>query len=232
MPLTSFWQTDRSLTFLLAFLVLSIFLFYPLGELNVIGHLIIGVFFTAILISGVVTVARSKLVAVLAGGVVLVNLIVHWTQLAVSRPDLEWIDGITSIASIGLLVAVVLVQVFRDGTITLERIQGAIVVYLLLGLGWGFAYRLVQLNDPTSFQIAGGTPRDSPGFGGTLIYFSFTTLTTTGYGDITPAHPFARSLAILEALVGQLYPAILIARLVSLELHYRQQREAAKHESK
>jgi hypothetical protein len=58
-----------------------------------------------------------------------------------------------------------------------------------------------------------------------LIYFSFVTLTTVGYGDMAPIHPLTRSLATLEALVGQLYPAILIARLVSLELHARLDRE-------
>jgi voltage-gated potassium channel Kch len=62
-----------------------------------------------------------------------------------------------------------------------------------------------------------------------LIYFSFATLTTVGYGDITPVHPIARSLAMLEALIGQLFPVILIARLVSMELYYRRiQKESRK----
>jgi hypothetical protein len=55
----------------------------------------------------------------------------------------------------------------------------------------------------------------------TILYFSFTTLTTTGFGDITPMHPFARSLTNLEAVIGQLYPATILARLVTLELEHR-----------
>jgi hypothetical protein len=55
----------------------------------------------------------------------------------------------------------------------------------------------------------------------TMLYFSLTTLTTTGFGDITPVHPFARSLANLEAIIGQLYPATILARLVTLELEHR-----------
>jgi voltage-gated potassium channel Kch len=134
------------------------------------------------------------------------------------------------IVFLGMLSVVVLRQVFREGPITMQRIMGAVVVYLLLALMWAHAYKLVELRRPGSFNSAGVSAVDHDFDPKTrLIYFSFTTLTTLGYGDITPVHPIARSLVMLEALIGQLFPVILIARLVSMELYYRRiQKESLK----
>jgi Ion channel len=90
--------------------------------------------------------------------------------------------------------------------------------YLLLGLLWGVWYEIIELLQPGSFAVASqkaqaGLPQ--------LAYFSFTTLTTLGFGDIVPLSPLARSLVILEALVGQLFPVILIARLVTMEIDHQ-----------
>ncbi len=129
-------------------------------------------------------------------------------------------DAVLFALVLGVLAAVVLVQVFRAGPITAGRIVGAVVFYLLLGLMWANVYTIVVLVRPEAFQFP-VAPRSANELVAQLIYFSFVTLTTTGYGDVLPLHPLARSLANLEALVGQLYPAILIARLVSLELMRR-----------
>jgi hypothetical protein len=77
----------------------------------------------------------------------------------------------------------------------------------------------VALTVPDAF--AGIEVRNNLALVDKLIYFSFMTLTSVGYGDITPLHPFARSLADIEAIIGQLYPATLLARLVTLELEHR-----------
>jgi hypothetical protein len=117
----------------------------------------------------------------------------------------------------------VLAHTFKPGVVTFHRVQGSVAVYLLLGLAWAHAYFLVALIHPGAFNTppAADGINEMPQF----VYYSFVTLTTVGYGDITPIHPFARSLATLEALVGQLYPAILIARLVSLEIQGRMERQ-------
>jgi voltage-gated potassium channel Kch len=100
-----------------------------------------------------------------------------------------------------------------------------VAVYLLLGLGWAFAYRLVAIARPDAFAFPAGTAVAlDEEHTWRLVYFSFVTLTTVGYGDITAAHPVARSLVVCEALVGQLFPAILLARLVSMEIYHRQSR--------
>jgi hypothetical protein len=85
---------------------------------------------------------------------------------------------------------------------------------LLLGLVWANAYALLHLIHPDAFSGAVGK---APG-ALTWIYYSFVTLTTMGYGDITPVHPIARSLAISEALSGQLYIAVTLARLMALHV--------------
>ena len=117
--------------------------------------------------------------------------------------------GLVSVAAMAL---VVLGQTFRAGPVNVHRIQGAVAAYLLLGLAWALAYELVALLATGAFSGTGLGEGERPQF----VYFSFVTLTTVGYGDVTPVHPVARSLAVAEALTGQLYPAILLARLVSL----------------
>jgi len=127
------------------------------------------------------------------------------------------LGGAGSILGLGALTWVVLHAVFAPGRITFQRVQGAIVVYLNLALIFAAVYRLIWEVNPAAFNhsLASGT---RPGDFGTLLYFSLTTLTTTGYGDIFPVDPFARSAANLEAVVGQFYLAITIARLVALEI--------------
>ena len=107
--------------------------------------------------------------------------------------------------------------VFAPGLVTSHRVLGAIVLYLNFGLMCTTAYRLIWDLVPNSFNgIAEGTT--SLQASGTLLYFSFVVLTTIGFGDIVPVHAFARSLADLEGIIGQLYPATLLARLITLEL--------------
>ncbi len=121
-----------------------------------------------------------------------------------------------------LLTGAVLFAVLRDTAVTADTIVGAMCAYLLLGLTWGSAYALVALHSPHAFAVAPSlqttAPWDSPTspMAPLLHYFSFVTLSTLGYGDITPVSPLARALAVLEGMVGQLYVAVLIARLVGI----------------
>ena len=115
------------------------------------------------------------------------------------------------------LVWVVAHAVYAPGRITLQRLQGAIVVYLNLAVILAAAYGLIWELIPDAFANIAPPTVDQKEVG-IMLYFSLTTLTTTGYGDIVPVDPFARSLANLEAVVGPLFLAITVARLVSMEL--------------
>jgi hypothetical protein len=106
--------------------------------------------------------------------------------------------------------------VFARGRVTFHRIVGAILLYLTIAVTFVALFTFVGLLVPDAFS--GLSFEDNPALASRLIYFSFVTLTSTGYGDIVPVDPVARSLCNVEMIIGQLYPATLLARLVTLEL--------------
>ena len=117
-------------------------------------------------------------------------------------------------AAFDLAVAAAVANVaFGKGRVTVHRIMGAVILYLSIGLIFANAYRAASLWLHPSFS---GLAVKPGGAFSELLYFSLSTLTTTGFGDIIPLHPFVRSLANLEAVIGQLFPATLLARLVTL----------------
>ena len=102
----------------------------------------------------------------------------------------------------------------RGRTVDAERLSAALSAYLLAGHCFGIAYYQVEQFRPGSFAIGGSTTQIGQLDLQTAIYFSFVTLATLGYGDISPLRPTARGMAISEAILGQLYLAVLVARLV------------------
>jgi hypothetical protein len=123
------------------------------------------------------------------------------------------------IASVTLCV-VVSYAVFAHGRINYHRVIGAVLLYLSIGLLFVALFCFVAAFQANAFTGI-GVLHDNLAVAGNLIYFSFVTLTSVGYGDIVPVHPYARGLANVEAIIGQLYPATLLARLVTLELEGR-----------
>jgi voltage-gated potassium channel len=101
-----------------------------------------------------------------------------------------------------------------------DRVIGAICVYLLIGLAWASIYSTIETSAPGSFRFPDDTPYDPSGRG--FVYFSFVTLATIGYGDVTPVSRLAGTFAWMEAITGQLYIAITIAGLISLALTEKQ----------
>ena len=136
-----------------------------------------------------------------------------------TRTDLYLDSAAWLIAGLALSV-VVARAVFGPGRITYHRVVGAVLLYLIIGLTFVALYGFVGLAVPEAFTNL-PTLHGELAVSGNLIYFSFVTLTTTGYGDIVPLHPYARSLANVEAIIGQIYPATLLARLVTLELAHQ-----------
>jgi hypothetical protein len=110
----------------------------------------------------------------------------------------------------------VLRSVLQSDRVTGDTLCGAIAVYLLMGLTWSFAHLLLQRLRPGSYRVAASGMRPADGM--ELLYFSYVTLATLGYGDVVPITNGARSLAVLEAVGGTIYLAILVARLIGLHL--------------
>ena len=209
------------LVFLLALLVVL-----PLEALGVVSPIVVSVVMTFLLIAGVVAIAERRYTTILVSVVALVSLVLKWAYFI--RPDerVQAYQRVFAMLALGLLTAFLLRHVFQDGPVTSDRIQGAVAVYLLLGMIWGLGYELVNQLVPGAIQFSVRQDPAGFSFAHPLAYFSFVTLTTVGYGDITPVHPIARTLAIVEALVGQLYPVILIGRLVGLQIASRPQGQA------
>lgn len=125
----------------------------------------------------------------------------------------------SAIVALVVLGGVIVSGVFGPGRVTWHRIQGGVSLYLIVALLFAHLYGLLSILAPGALSgVPAGMNPHSVFYRGRLLYFSLTTLTTTGYGDIVPLHAVARSLATLEAVVGQLFPATLLARLVTLEL--------------
>ena len=123
----------------------------------------------------------------------------------------------------------VLRYVYKKGPVTRERIEGAVAAYLLITIAFALGYILISFLIPGAFRFPDKPPNiGDPRFGYIFHYFSISTITTVGYGDIVPVHPFSRTLATIEALVGQLYPAILLARLVSLSVVHSERSDKQK----
>jgi hypothetical protein len=204
---------------MLAFLVLALFVAAPLDA--VLGQLPFDLFFSLVLGSGVVAFSRRRW---LAGAVALCGvggLALRWARYGSGERLAGTWETWLSMLTMLILTGLVLEHVFREGPITGDRVRGAIAAYLLLGLVWTFAYVLIERFSPGAIRATEGAASNNNAH---FAYYSFVTLTTLGYGDIVPVHPLARSLAIGEALVGQLYPAILIARLVSLQISSKEGR--------
>ena len=211
-----FWTDDRDLAIFLAMLV-ALIIVPTLLSVGPLGRLIGDVLTSVMLISGAAAVADRPRTLLLVSVVTGATLLLRWANWLFATPHLALWSEISTLATLGILCYVVLRLVLRRGPITANRIEGAIAVYLLLGLVWAHAYGLVTLWHPGAFTGA----VDDRGPLRWTYYYSFVTLTTMGYGDIMPVHPLARAAAVLEALTGQLYLTILLARLVSLELQSR-----------
>jgi voltage-gated potassium channel Kch len=139
----------------------------------------------------------------------------------------EWSQVSTSVIRRGggilmfsALTWVVVHAVYAPGRITFRRLQGAVVIYLTLAMIFASAYGLILELNPDAFVKLLASEAD-PKEVAVMLYFSLTTLTTTGYGDIVAVDPLARSLANLESVVGQFFLAITVARLVTMEMQDR-----------
>jgi hypothetical protein len=207
---------DQLLTALTILLSLLLFVVAPLQANGIISGASFGVVFGLILIPAAFMVSGSKF----AVGAILVAFALIFTA-AIRQGGIadKYLDVVAWLIAGLTLSTVVSRAVFAPGKVTYHRIIGGVLLYLLIGLTFVALFGLMVLLEPNVFTNLTSLQGN---FGvGTLIYFSFVTLTTIGYGDIVPLHPYVRSLANVEAVVGQLYPATLLARLVTLELAIR-----------
>jgi len=214
------------MVFFLAFLVLAT-IFVPMVTLPLLGRLALSLMFVLTLISGAFATIQHRifigLVVILAISTMAVGLVVEFAPSHISST----LDTALRLACLSILVIMTLKRTLRPGPVTVYRVMGGIAGYLLIGFTWTFAYQLVVQQVPGAIHFASPLADISSRQPSDLIYYSFVTLATVGYGDAYPVHPVVRSLAVAEALVGQLYLAILIASLVGMALQTRSAKEDA-----
>lgn len=125
----------------------------------------------------------------------------------------HWFNLIFFIAVLVFLISAVV----KAKQVNADTVFAAAGVFMLMGIVWAYAFMLVYAADPAAFSLG---PQDLTQTGSALLHFSFTTLTTVGYGSISPMSDMARMLSDLEALIAQLYLAVVVARLVSLQIEH------------
>jgi len=208
------------MVFFLAFLVLTTTIL-PMITLSRVGRLAVSLAFVLTTILGAFATIRHRtavfIVAALTIGTFATDVIVEFDA---SHP-LVAVDTTMKVACLAILVFMTLKRTLRPGRVTRYRVVGGIAGYLLIGFMWAFGYQLLVQMVPGAIHFERGAVSNFSREPNELIYFSFVTLTTLGYGDVQPVHPAARSLAVAEALVGQLYLAILISSLVGMALQAR-----------
>src|SRR5436189_779198 len=192
------------------------FMWAPFVEEIEGGELIVSGLFSLVLLAGIVAVADRKRVLVIAIVLLIPAIVGRWINHF--RPHLvpPAVFLVAGLVLVAFVVVNLLRFVLRAPSVNTEVLCASISAYLMLGLMWTMAYWLVDQLTPEgafSFNTNTGT-RSMNGFTG--FYFSFITLSTVGYGDITPVSRDARWLAAMEAMTGLLYVAVLIARLVAL----------------
>jgi hypothetical protein len=208
--------SDSLLTALTVLLFVMLFVMAPLQASGVLLFQAFEFFFAIILIAGVFVMSGSRIAAV-----AMIVALAMATVGGILRLKSPSILDLNLFAAAWLITGIVLAwvvtpAVFGPGRVTYHHIMGAILLYLTIAVIFVALFTFVGSAVPKAFS--GLAVQDSPALASNLIYFSFATLTTTGYGDIFPVHPIARSLCNLESIFGQLYPATLLARLVTLEI--------------
>jgi Ion channel len=192
-----------------------LFFFFPFVEEVKGGDIIVSILLSLVLLSAVLAVADRKGVFFIAIALATPAIAGRWINHF--RPDLvpPPVFLIAGLALIAFVVANLLRFVLRAPSVNTDVLCASISAYLMLGLLWTVAYWLVDQLSPGAFAFNTSEGMHSiRGFN--AFYFSFVTLSTVGYGDITPVSKVARMLAAMEAMTGLLYVAVLIARLVAL----------------
>lgn len=210
--------SDWLLTVQTLSLFVFLFIVAPLQANGFITSTIFDLLFGLVLIPAAVIVSGNRaaliLMLVAIALVVVVAAGVGARQLSTVDKLLDDIAWLIAGLTLGAAVAR---TVYGPGKVTFHRVVGGVLLYLIIGLVFVPLIGFVSLLDPNVLPNLDRTAENFP----TYIYYSFTTLTTTGYGDIAPVHPYARGLANMEQVFGMLFPATLLARLVTLQTENR-----------
>ncbi len=203
--------------------LIAILVIHPFFSGNHLSGIVLDIFISFLIVFVVFESRQRKHSMAIAVSLSLLALISNWSDEYLDILPLVITAQTFSILFIFYICYVIIMTIIEAKKVTSDVIVGAVCVYLMIGLMWTFLYSLLELNHPGSFLSTVSpekiTAMSSPDFIlSRLNYFSFVTLATIGYGDIIPASHPAQMLSVFEAIVGQLYLTILIARFVGLHI--------------
>lgn len=188
------------------------------------GKLCMLILFTATAVGGVYAATDGRRLPVAAVVLACASVLTSWLTLFVESQALLIADHATYIVFCTYVALVILIHVSTVPAVTRDIVKGAVCAYLLFGIAWAVLYSLIEHVQPGSFAMP--TPSEevardlflSSGTFTPFLYYSFVTLTTMGYGDITPVGDVARMLSVLEGVLGITYLAVVIAGLVGIRV--------------
>lgn len=211
-------KLSQSKFFLLLLSLLSLILAYPFFANSFTGLVILDIIFSAILLIAIYAISGRKTILIISLILVSPVLAGRWLTYFIDSPSTILAGNIIALPFFILITGTILTDVFRGNKVTTDKICGAICAYLLIGITWAFIFIVIESFQPGSFlfgEVHFSVAREEFSH---FIYYSFVTLTTLGYGDITPVSSISRTYSFMEAITGQFYMAVLIARLVGMHI--------------
>ncbi|MCD6224625.1 MAG: two pore domain potassium channel family protein [Deltaproteobacteria bacterium] len=218
-PLTRI-KVGRFFSLLISLLLL--FVLRPFMESLIGIRLLMDVFVTFILISGIYAACEKKGILIVALVFALPAFVGSWSLLFMENAFLQVMTKMSCALFFAYTAIILMSYMFKAKNVTSDIIIGAICAFFLIGLMWAYIFATLHFLQPDAFHFSQGASIENSPF----IYYSFVTLTTLGYGDITPLLSSARSLSLLEAVIGQIYLAVVIARLVGMHISQSLERKS------
>ena len=207
-----FLQKNNRFLVLLISLVLF-FVCFPIVEHSIIATLILNLFFMLIIFSGILAVSNTRRPFLISFSLALLTVVFRWIHYFYQLDLWLILEHGTNILFWSYIAVHLLKFILHQHIITAELIYAALAVYFIFGLAWASIYQVIEISNPASFSIS-NADSTKQNFIFQMWYFSMVTLTTLGYGDISPISMVARVFVVLEAILGQFYIAVLIASLI------------------
>ena len=196
------------------------------GTYPKLANFVVTFLFAIILLSAVLAVSKNRKTAIIAIALATPAILLQLLHLILAWDGIETAKYILVILFLSYVIFIILKHLFEIDRVTFDTICASLCVYLILGLLFSIVYSLIEILEPGSFafSLSDNIEEGKMRFGGAqsifALYYSFVTMTTLGYGDIVPASASARMLAAIQALMGQLYLVVLVARLVGLHISH------------
>ena len=199
-------------------LILGLVVLVPILNRFTAARIFIEIFLSAIIISMVYAVSNKKGSVIAGVFLAAIMLASFWLEYFTQNRWIAAIGMVTGVFFVGLVISSILGSMLKSEGVDREMIYMAILLYLLAALMWAFLYTFLELVDPASFNV---DLDQSKGYLLVFQYYSFVTISTLGYGDITPVTEVARAFSVLEAVCGQLYLVVVVAWLVGMHVSNR-----------